>query len=155
MSRMFESEYGRYYQNCRDAFLSLAEQNCSPDAGRQEVENAVYKAYCTFEDTYSYPEGHIMSVSEELGLWLEQQLGSVFSAPGKVEGSRRLKLLDALRQLYRQVRDGEVEYQNSLVNSAAIVGAGLGTVPISCAPPVLERIAEVGKFIAKHEVIYL
>jgi hypothetical protein len=156
MSRTYCSEYGLAYEQRLQAAIQFAERNCSSTAEWDEVEMAAFYAWRSFREIHPFPEEHIVSFNEGFCVWLERQLGDLF-ARGKVEGDRKLQLLHALRRLYRQLRNGEIEYDDPFMGNFAKLGAELGGVVCVNCPlsVVLQRMTKLGQFVARHEVFYL
>ena len=156
MSRTYCSEYGLMYAHRLQAAVQFAQRNCSPTAEWDEVEMVAFYAWRTFREINPLPEDNMVSFNEGFCVWLECQLGDLF-APGKVDGDRRIQLLHELRRLYRQLRDGEIEYDDPFMGNFAKLGAELGgDLCVNCSPwEVLQRMTKLGQFVARHEVIYL
>lgn len=92
---------------------------------------------------------------ESFAMWLQNELGKQFFFPKDgLRGEAKEQLIKALRKLYRNVRDGEIESQNEIRD--VVIGAFAGSAAriVDCSPGSLSDIARLGKFLKENEIIY-
>ncbi|MGB3649716.1 MAG: hypothetical protein WBA41_00700 [Rivularia sp. (in: cyanobacteria)] len=64
------------------------------------------------------------------------------------------RLIEALRVLYRKVRDSEIEFKDEIQDTFIGAFAGSGVRIVNCSAGSLNDIARLGKFLKENDIIY-
>lgn len=122
----------------------------------QAPGNLRYNIHCAFAGMNPEPEDYTcQGFGEGFAMWLQKELGETFFFPKDgLRGEAKEQLIQALRVLYRKVRDGEIEFKDEMLDVAIQAFAGSNMRIVNCSNGSLADIARLGKFLKENEAIY-
>lgn len=118
--------------------------------------NLRYKIYNTFLEMNPEPEDYVcQGFGEGFAMSLQKELAKeLFFPKDGLCGEAKEQLVEALRELYRKVSKGEIEFQDEIRNVVARSFAGTGERIVDCSSGSLNDIARLENFLKENEVIY-
>lgn len=122
----------------------------------QAPGNLRYNIHCAFAGMNPEPEDYTcQGFGEGFAMWLQKELGETFFfLQDGLQDEAKEQLIQALRILYRKVRDEEIKPKDEILDTFIGAFANSDMKMVNCSPGFLSDIARLGEFLKENKVIY-
>lgn len=156
MSLQFFNEAAHIYEQKKQQNIAATLKSMCYKNEWQAPSNLRYNIYSVFAEMSPEPKEYAcQGFDEGFAMWLQNELGKTFFFPKDgLQGEEKERLIEALRVLYRKVRDSEIEFKDEIQDTFIGAFAGSGVRIVNCSAGSLNDIARLGKFLKENDIIY-